>query len=123
MPYLGRVTLLLFPLLTFASTAPNLRKRALTTSANDVDGRTYDYIVVGGGLAGLTVAGRLAENPAVTVLVVEAGRDDRTDGRVHDMYRYGEAFGTDLMWGWGTDQGRGIIGGKTLGGSSTYSYE
>lgn len=33
----------------------------------------FDFIVVGGGTAGNTVTGRLAENPNVTVLVVEAG--------------------------------------------------
>lgn len=32
-----------------------------------------DYIVVGGGTAGLTLAARLTEDPAITVLVVEAG--------------------------------------------------
>ncbi|EME89005.1 uncharacterized protein MYCFIDRAFT_116030, partial [Pseudocercospora fijiensis CIRAD86] len=35
--------------------------------------QTYDYIVVGGGTAGLTVANRLSENPNVSVLVVEYG--------------------------------------------------
>lgn len=34
---------------------------------------TFDYVIVGGGTAGLTVAARLAENPAITVAVVEAG--------------------------------------------------
>lgn len=37
------------------------------------DGAHFDFIVVGGGTAGNTVAGRLAENPNVTVLVIEAG--------------------------------------------------
>lgn len=34
---------------------------------------TYDYIIVGGGTAGLAVASRLAENPQLRVAVVEAG--------------------------------------------------
>lgn len=34
---------------------------------------TFDFIVLGGGAGGNTVAGRLAENPKVKVLVVEAG--------------------------------------------------
>ena len=37
------------------------------------DGARFDFIVVGGGTAGNIVAGRLAENPNVSVLVVEAG--------------------------------------------------
>lgn len=35
----------------------------------------YDYVVVGGGTAGLCVAARLTENPDVTVGVIEAGAD------------------------------------------------
>lgn len=33
----------------------------------------FDYIVVGGGCAGLTIAGRLAENSSISVAVIEAG--------------------------------------------------
>ena len=34
---------------------------------------TFDYVIVGGGTAGLTVAARLAENHGLSVAVIEAG--------------------------------------------------
>lgn len=34
---------------------------------------TFDYVVVGGGTAGLTIATRLASDPTISVAVIEAG--------------------------------------------------
>ncbi|EME43096.1 hypothetical protein DOTSEDRAFT_63380 [Dothistroma septosporum NZE10] len=38
---------------------------------------SYDYVIAGGGTSGLTVANRLTEDPAVTVLVIEVGQLDQ----------------------------------------------
>ncbi|WP_460135162.1 GMC family oxidoreductase [Pseudomonas sp. S1_E04] len=46
-------------------------------SANHpLSGRHFDFIVCGAGTSGSVVAGRLAENPDVRVLLIEAGGDD-----------------------------------------------
>lgn len=42
----------------------------------------FDYLIAGGGTAGLTLAARLSENPSITVGVIEAGIDRSDDPRV-----------------------------------------
>ncbi|KAI0762282.1 alcohol oxidase [Fomes fomentarius] len=100
---------------------PTVRVTAsgVTSDSSGVNGQTYDYIVVGGGLTGITVAARLAENSALKVLLVEAGGDDRTNPQVYDIYKYGQAYNGPMDWAWPTDQGKTIHGGKTLGGGTS----
>ncbi|TKX23819.1 GMC oxidoreductase-like protein 5 [Elsinoe australis] len=45
-------------------------------SQDQAKGKTYDYIIAGGGLSGLVVANRLTEDPKIKVLVVEYGTFD-----------------------------------------------
>ncbi|KAH9468666.1 hypothetical protein Pst134EA_009200 [Puccinia striiformis f. sp. tritici] len=52
-----------------------LEMPALPVLGSAFEGGTYDYIVVGAGTAGMTIAARLSEDPNIRVAVVEAGVD------------------------------------------------
>lgn len=52
------------------------------SSASGLETSQFDFVVVGGGTAGLVVASRLTENPDIRVLVLEAGADRRDDPRI-----------------------------------------
>ncbi|EFQ34748.1 GMC oxidoreductase [Colletotrichum graminicola] len=59
---------------------------------------SYDYIVVGAGASGLTVANRLSEDQSVTVLVIEAGELDAGEDIVKIPALAGGAIGTKYDW-------------------------
>lgn len=58
----------------------------------------FDFIVVGGGTAGLVVANRLSEDPHVQVLVLEAGENRITDPRVSTPALHMSLHGTEADW-------------------------
>ncbi|MEP6869599.1 MAG: GMC family oxidoreductase N-terminal domain-containing protein, partial [Novosphingobium sp.] len=86
----------------------------------------YDYIVVGGGSAGCVIAARLSEDPAVRVLLLEAGPRD-TNPWIHIPLGYGKLFKHKrLNWLYETMPEPNLAGrrigqprGKVLGGSSS----
>ncbi|KAJ4371425.1 hypothetical protein N0V83_004642 [Neocucurbitaria cava] len=59
----------------FASFVPQIVNQSSGGSRGepDVAGKTFDYVIVGGGLTGLTVANRLSEDSSRSVLVIENG--------------------------------------------------
>lgn len=69
-----------------APTTFPLSKRALiTTQGSEVNGKSFDYIIVGGGLSGSVLARRLADanGGSQTVLLVEAGEDQEGNANVY----------------------------------------
>jgi choline dehydrogenase len=57
----------------------------------------FDYVIVGAGSAGCTLAARLSEDPTVQVLVLEAGGRDRGPN-VKIPAAFGKQFHTKLDW-------------------------
>lgn len=97
----------------------------ITQNPIEVVNKTFSYIVVGGGTAGLAVASRLAENPRISILVIEAGPDAQNDSLVNDPANANVAFPKVYNWFYNTTaQSAGgriltMAQGKVLGGSSS----
>jgi len=65
----------------------NSLEPASTEESNvaDIDtfmSRSYDFVIIGGGTAGLVVATRLSENPSLQIAVLEAGKAKLNDFRI-----------------------------------------
>ncbi|KAK2600091.1 hypothetical protein QQS21_005177 [Conoideocrella luteorostrata] len=90
----------------------------------------YDFIIVGGGTAGLTVASRLSEDVSKSVLVLEAGSDLTEDPRVNIPIFYAALLGSEADWKFRSQPQPGLNGrvlglnqGKALGGSSALNAQ
>lgn len=86
---------------------------------------SFDYVVVGAGAAGAIVARRLAEDPAVTVCLLEAGPPDRHPYLHLPAGFIKMLFDPAYTWTYGSEPDARTLErrvplpqGKTLGGSS-----
>ncbi|KAI5849659.1 GMC oxidoreductase-domain-containing protein [Morchella snyderi] len=85
----------------------------------------YDYVIIGGGLAGLVVANRLTEDLATTVLVIEAGELDKHEDSIYVPGDVGATLGSSYDWQVPTVPQDVLVNGnitiplgKVVGGSS-----
>ncbi|KAI1082616.1 glucose-methanol-choline oxidoreductase-like protein [Whalleya microplaca] len=58
----------------------------------------YDFVIIGGGTAGLVLANRLTEDSTIQVLVLEAGEDLTSDPRTKTPLLYPALMGSDADW-------------------------
>ncbi|KAL7619855.1 hypothetical protein AAE478_010400 [Parahypoxylon ruwenzoriense] len=98
---------------------------ALSSNPHDFAARDFDYLIVGGGTAGLVVAARLSEDPSVVVGVLEAGPAALNEDAINVPDPFLRTLGTKYDWQFETIRQDGLGGrtlpwprGKVLGGTS-----
>ena len=90
----------------------------------------YDFIIVGGGLAGCALASRLYQgSPGIRVLIVEAGPDAASNPMTEAPLACFALHKSNLDWNYSTSpqnhldgQTRYAAAGKALGGGSVINY-
>ncbi|KAL1794501.1 hypothetical protein ACET3X_007922 [Alternaria dauci] len=134
------MSLLLSGIFFLSSFVPRITNPTAPSGDNgspDVGGQSFDYIIVGGGLTGLTVANRLSEDPTRTVLVIENGYvvDDVTTQvpnfansiNANLMYDITSAYdantgGTHPVWVGNVVGGGSVVNGMAFDRASAADY-
>jgi choline dehydrogenase len=85
----------------------------------------FDYVICGAGTSGCVVAARLAADPTLRVLLLEAGSDDNSE-MLDNPNRWPETLGSPYDWGFTAEPNRHLNGraipysmGRVLGGGSS----
>ncbi|KAF2495286.1 alcohol oxidase [Lophium mytilinum] len=99
-------------------------------SAEQFIKKSYDYVIIGGGTAGLVLAARLSEDEAVTVSVLEAGSNRLNDPMIDAPNNFmGLWDKPEYDWAYKTVPQKGLDNrvvywprGRCLGGSSTINF-
>ncbi|KAL7904076.1 hypothetical protein GGI35DRAFT_490775 [Trichoderma velutinum] len=99
-------------------------------SPKDVTLKSYSFVIIGGGTAGLVVAARLTEDPNTSVLVLEAGEDRIDDPKIDTPAMMSQLY-EDPVYDWCFKSvpqpalSNRIVAqprGRVLGGSSAINF-
>ncbi|KAG9001638.1 hypothetical protein FRB94_004624, partial [Tulasnella sp. JGI-2019a] len=124
------MTLLSFSSLAFASTLFTFANAGGIVTPDVFAQQNFDFVIIGGGTAGVTLASRLTENEGFVVGVIEAGLNLPDDPVIYTPQRYGQPRGNPMYdWAFVTspqaalgNRGVALPRGKLLGGSSAINY-
>eukprot|EP00298_Acanthocystis_sp_HF-20_P011354 c19350_g1_i1.p1 GENE.c19350_g1_i1~~c19350_g1_i1.p1 ORF type:complete len:692 (-),score=308.11 c19350_g1_i1:58-2133(-) len=111
--------------------SPNEFEERFIATKERLNGKDFDFVIVGAGSAGCVLARKLSENPKVRVLLIEAGGEPQNAADVSTPHKMLNLWRSEVDWQFQTvpqpqllPAGRivDLERGKGLGGSSLLNY-